>query len=113
VAAFFLAGCGANGGDSRAAACSALDLPAVTKPSEASRALRGAVAADKAALDALAGDDPLAARFRGARARAEQVLASFTGDPLRAGSMSPTATILPTTQRVIAETRSLRAELCG
>jgi hypothetical protein len=85
----------------------------VTKPVDASRALRSAVAADQAALDALAADDPLAARFRGAKARAEQALASFTGDPLRAGSMSPSATVLPTARRVVAESRSLRSELCG
>jgi hypothetical protein len=48
-----------------------------------------------------------------AKARAEQALASFTGDPFRAGTMSPAATILATARRVVAETRALRAELCG
>jgi len=57
--------------------------------------------------------NPLAARFRGAKARAEQALAAFTGDPLQAGSMSPSATVLATARRVVAETRSLRAELCS
>ena len=85
----------------------------MTRPSEATRALRSAVAADRAALEVLDAGNPLVARFRGAKARAEQALASFTGDPLRAGSMSPSATVFPTARRVVAETRSLRAELCG
>ncbi|MGE5272374.1 MAG: hypothetical protein ACM3QU_01185 [Verrucomicrobiota bacterium] len=111
--ALVVAGCGGDGGGPRSTACSALDIPAVTRAADASRALRSAVAADRAALDVLAAGDPLAARFRGAKARAEQALASFTGDPLRSGSMSPSATVLPTAQRVVAETHALRAELCG
>ena len=75
--------------------------------------LRHVAAVDLAALDTLDRDDPLAARFRGARARAQQALASFTRDSLDSLSMSPTATILPTARRVVAETRSLRRELCG
>jgi hypothetical protein len=84
----------------------------VAKPVAAIRILRSAITADQAALDALDTDDPLAARFRGAKAKAEQALASFSGDALRSGSMSPTATILPTSRRVIRETRSLLAALC-
>jgi hypothetical protein len=83
------------------------------KAAAASRALRDAVAADRQALATLDGDDPLATRFRGAKARAEQALASFTRDSLDSLSMSPGATILPTARRVVAETRSLRKELCG
>jgi hypothetical protein len=74
--------------------------------------LRHVVAADRAALETLDADDPLAARFRGAKTRAEQVLAAFTGDPLRSRTMSPTATILPTTRRLVAETRVLRRQFC-
>lgn len=70
------------------------------------------IAADQMAIDALDSGDPLVARFRGAKARAEQALKAFSGDPLRSGSMSPTATILVTTQRVVGETHSLRSELC-
>ncbi|HEY7604312.1 MAG TPA: hypothetical protein VH760_08610 [Gaiellaceae bacterium] len=104
-------GCG-GGRDARAAACSALDVrPAVTAAS-ASRVLRRVVAADRAALETLDPDDPLAAGFRGAKARAEQALASFTRDSLGSLSMSPSATILPTARRVVAETRSLRERLC-
>jgi hypothetical protein len=47
-----------------------------------------------------------------AKARAEQALASFTGDPFRARTMSPTATILATARRVVDETLVLRRELC-
>jgi hypothetical protein len=88
-------------------------MPPVTRPSEATRALRSAVAADQAALDVLDAGDTVAARFRSAKARAAQALASFTGDPLRAGSMSPSATLLATARRVVAETRSLRRQFCG
>jgi hypothetical protein len=70
------------------------------------------IAADQMAIDALDSGDPLVARFRGAKARAEQALSAFSGDPLRSGSMSPTATIVPTAQRVIAETRALRLDFC-
>jgi hypothetical protein len=90
-----------------------LDLGPISRATEAALALRGAINADRAALATLDADDPLAARFRGAKARAEQALASFTGDPLRAGSMSPSTTVLPTARRVVAESRSLRRELCG
>jgi hypothetical protein len=107
-----LAGCG-GGSDRRAQACSALQVVPPTTSADASRALRSVISADLAALDVLDADDPLAARFRGVRVRAEQALASFAGDPLESGSMSPTATILPTAQRVVAETRSLRSELCS
>jgi hypothetical protein len=79
---------------------------------KAADALRSAIAVDRAALDALDDADPLAARFRGARARAEQALGSFTGDALRSGSMSPTATILMSARRAVGETRALRDELC-
>jgi hypothetical protein len=82
-------------------------------PAQAAKALRSAIAVDRAALAALDDADPLAARFRGARARAEQALGTFTGDPLRSGSMSPTATILMSARRVVAETRALRGELCS
>jgi hypothetical protein len=75
--------------------------------------LRDVVAGNRAALKTLDADEPHAARFRGARARAEQALASFTRDSLDSLSMSPSATILPTARRVVAETRSLRRELCG
>jgi hypothetical protein len=112
AAALLLAGCG-GGGDSRATACSALDIQAVTRAADASRALRSVVVADRAALEVLGADDPLRTRFRGAKLRAEQALASFTGDPLRAGSMSPSATVLRTARRLVAETRALRSELCG
>ena len=84
--------------------------------SDASRAtgtLRTVIAADQKAIDVLDAGDPLVARFRGAKARAERALKAFSGDPLRSGSMSPTATILVTTQRVVGETKSLRSELCG
>ena len=74
--------------------------------------LRHVVAADRAALETLSADDPLAARFRGAKTRAEQALAAFTGDPLRSRTMSPSATILPTTRRLVAETRVLRRQFC-
>jgi len=75
--------------------------------------LRRVAAGDLAALETLDADDPLAARFRGARARARQALTSFTRDSLDSLSMSPSATILPTARRVVAETRSLRREFCG
>jgi hypothetical protein len=107
------AGCGGGGSDGRSEACLLLDIGPISRTAEASRALRGAVNADRAALASLDADDPLAARFRGAKATAEQALASFSSDPLRSGSMSPTTTLLPTAQRVIAETRSLRKDLCG
>lgn len=105
-----LAGCG-GGGDARSGACSTPLASATTRP-EAAGALRGAIAADDAALAALDRDDPLAARFRAAKARAEQALRSFTGDPLRSGSMSPTATILSSARRAVGETRALRRQLC-
>src|SRR5439155_12108484 len=89
LAACLLVGCGGGSG-SRATACPALDIPPVTNAAGATRTLRGAIAADEAALYVLDAGDPLAARFRGAKARAEQALASFTGDPLRSGSMSLT-----------------------
>jgi hypothetical protein len=79
---------------------------------KAAEALRSAVAVDRAALDSLDDSDPLAARFRGARVRAEQALATFTGDALRSGSMSPTATILMSARRAVDETRALRDEFC-
>jgi len=104
-----LAGCG--GGQSRSEACSTPVVAPASRP-EAATALRKAIAADQAALDALDAADPLAARFRGAKARAEQALAAFTGDPLRSRTMSPTATILTTTRRLVAETRVLRRQFC-
>ena len=79
----------------------------------ASRVLRQVVAADRSALATLDAGDPLSARFRGAKARAEQALASFDRDSLDSLSMSPSATIVPTTRRIVAETRSLRERLCG
>ena len=106
------AGCGGDN-DARASACAALDIAPVSQASGATRALRAAIAADQVAIDALDVDDPLTARFRGAKVRAEQALSSFSGDPLGSGSMSPTATILPVTQRVVAETHSLRRALCS
>jgi hypothetical protein len=75
--------------------------------------LRRVVAAERAALGTLDADDPLAARFRGAKKRAEQALASFTRDPLDSLSMSPGATTVPTARRIVLETRSLREQLCG
>jgi hypothetical protein len=107
-----LSGCGGNG-DTRAQACAALDFRAPTTAAGASRTLRGAIAADAAALRSLDADDPLAARFRGAKARAEQALASFDRDSLDSLSMSPAATILPTARRLVAQTRTLRQQLCG
>lgn len=108
----FATGCG-GGNDARSSACADLDIAPVSQAGGATRALRAAIAADQAAIAALEPADPLATRFRGAKARAEQALLSFSGDPLRSGSMSPTATILPTARRVVEETRSLRSELCG
>jgi hypothetical protein len=105
-----LAGCG--GGQSRSEACSA-PVVAPASRAEAAGALQQAIAADHAALDVLDAADPLAARFRGAKARAEQALRSFTGDPLRSRTMSPTATILMSAQRVVGETRALRRQLCS
>jgi hypothetical protein len=90
-----------------------LDIGPISSTADASRALRGVVNAHRAALASLDADDPLATRFRGAKARAEQALASLSSDLQGPGSMSPTATILPTAQRVIAEARLLREELCG
>jgi hypothetical protein len=107
-----LVGCG-GGNDARAKACAALDVAPVSQAAAAGRTLRNVIAADQAAIDALEPDDPLVARFRGAKARAEEALTSFSGDPLSSGSMSPAATILVTTQRVVGETQSLRSELCG
>lgn len=106
-----LSGCGGNG-NARAQACTALDFRAATTAAEASRTLRAAIAADAAALRSLDADDPLAARFRGAKARAEQALASFDRDSLDSLSMSPGATILPTARRLVAEARTLRRLLC-
>jgi len=106
------AGCGGSGPDARAQACSQLDIAQVSSAALATRALRSVIAADQRAIDALDRSDPLVSRFRGAKVRAGQVLASFSSDPLRSGSMSATATILPATQRVVAETQSLRSELC-
>jgi hypothetical protein len=105
-----LAGCG--GGQSRSEACSTPVVAPASRP-EAAAALRNAIAADQAALDALDAADSLAARFRGAKARAEQALRSFTGDPLRSRTMSPTANILTNAQRVVGETRALRRQLCS
>ena len=85
----------------------------MSQAAAASRTLRNVIGADQKAIDALDPGDPLVARFRGAKARAEQALTAFSGDPLRSGSMSPTATILVTTQRVVGETQSLRSELCS
>jgi hypothetical protein len=99
-------------GDDARAACASLHIALVSQAKGATRALRRVIAADREAIDALDPGDPLIARFRGGKARAEQALASFSGDPLRSGSMSPTATILPTARRVVEETRSLRSELC-
>jgi hypothetical protein len=70
------------------------------------------VAADRQALATLGPDDPLAARFRGAQARAEQALAAFTRDSLDTLSMSPSTTVLPTARRLVAEARTLRRLLC-
>ena len=106
-----LAGCGGSS-DARAKACSALDVRTAATAEAASRVLRQVVDAQRAALETLDADDPLAARFRGAKTRAEQALAAFTGDPLRSRTMSPTATILPTARRLVAETRSLRTQFC-
>ena len=106
-----LSGCGGTG-DARAQACAALDFRAATTAAGASRTLRAAIAADAAALRSLDADDPLAARFRGAKARAEQALASFDRDSLDSLSMSPGATILPTARRLVAEARTLRRLLC-
>lgn len=106
-----MAGCG-GGGTASKKACSATILDPLSR-AEATDALRSAIAVDRAALDALDDSDPLAARFRGARARAEQALGTFTGDPLRSVSMSPSATILMSARRAVAETRALRGELCS
>jgi len=62
-------------------ACVLLDIGPISRATEAALALRGAINADRAALATLDADDPLAARFRGAKARAEQALASFTAIP--------------------------------
>jgi hypothetical protein len=106
-----LAGCG-GGNDTRAAACSALDVRPAATAAAASRTLRDVVAADRRALATLDPNEPLAARFRGAKARAERALASFTRDSLGSLSMSPAATILPTARRLVAETHALRGDLC-
>ena len=106
-----LAGCG-GGGDARSAACSALDVHPPAQAAAASGTLRDVIAADRRALAALDATDRLAARFRGAKVRAEQALASFTRDSLDTLSMSSGATILPTARRIVAETRSLRRKLC-
>jgi hypothetical protein len=110
ASAVLASGCGGGGGGvSRSEACATLEVAPVSRPADATKVLRSVIAADQAALDALDASDPLAARFRGAKAKAEQALASFTGDQL---SMSPRVTILPTAQRVVAETRLLRRQLC-
>jgi len=106
-----LSGCGGTG-DARAQACAALDFRAPTTAARASRTLRAAIAADAAALRTLDADDPLAARFRGAKARAAQALVSFDRDSLDSLSMSPGATILPTARRLVAEAQTLRRLLC-
>jgi hypothetical protein len=106
-----LSGCGGNG-DSRAQACAALDLRVATTSAGASGTLRAAIAADQAALQSLDADDPLAARFRGAKTRAEQALAAFDRDALDSLSMSPGATILPSARRLVAEAQTLRRLLC-
>jgi hypothetical protein len=84
-----------------------------TNAADAGRTLRDVVAADRQALATLDPGDPLAGRFRGAKAMAEQALASFTRDSLDTLSMSAAATILPTARRMVAETRSLRKDFCG
>src|SRR5262249_41511329 len=97
VTVILAAGCGGNRHDAREQACAQLDVAPVSNASLGMRTLRNGIAGDQKAIDALDENDPLASRFRGARARAAQVLSSFSSDPLRSGSMSPTATILPAT----------------
>jgi hypothetical protein len=111
AAALVLAGCGS--GSTSSAACKALpDIAPFTHAADAQRALGRVIDADRAALDGLGADDPLAADFRGALTRAERALASVAVDPLRSGTMSPTATIVPAAHRSVEEMRSLYARLC-
>jgi hypothetical protein len=88
-------------------------LPAVRRAGDAGPALRAVVAAERAALDTVGGDDPLAGRLRGAIAAAQRALSSVAADPLRSRSMSPTATVVPAANRSIAAARTLADELCA
>ena len=116
AAAALLAGCGGRPdraqkacGDDRSALAK---LPPVHRLADAATGLRAALAAERDALAAVGGDDPLAPRLRGAIVTAEQALAGVEADPLRTPTMSPLRTGVPAARRAVATARQLLAELC-
>jgi hypothetical protein len=111
TAAALLAGCG-GGATKTAAACRSLEqLPARVDSRTAVTSLRVLIDKEQRALSVLDGGE-FAGALSAAVGRAHLALGSVMSDPLRSGSMSPTATVAPATRRALAEARSLVENYC-
>jgi hypothetical protein len=111
VATALLAGCG-GGGAKTAAACRSLEqLPVRVDSRTAVTTLRVLIDKEQRALSTLDGGE-FAGALSAAVGRARLALGSVMTDPLRSGTMSPTATVAPTTRRALAEARSLVERYC-
>ena len=111
AAVLVLAGCG-GGATKNAAACRSLEqLPARVDSRTAVTSLRVLIDKEQRALSALDGGE-FADALGAAVGRARLALGSVMTDPLRSGTMSPTATVAPATRRALAEARSLVEQYC-
>jgi hypothetical protein len=111
AAVLVLAGCG-GGGTKTTAACRSLEeLPARVDSRTAVTSLRVLIGKEQRALSALDGGE-FAGALRAAVGRAHLALGSVMTDPLRSGTMSPTATVAPAARRALAEARSLVENYC-
>jgi hypothetical protein len=117
LAVLLAAGCGGSGSGSKLdAACSrqAALLAQVREPKDlvtAAQALVSVVRVDRDMTAALGGKPDLAARARGAAARAGRTLSDIRQTDQQA-MMSPLRTGVPGTRRAIAESRALLRASC-
>ena len=110
--ALVLSGCGGQTTE-QAKACAALEnLPSGIDAGNAVTSLRQVLAAELEALAHLSQLGEFRAALSEARRNATLALNSVMVDPLRSGTMSPTATIAPAARRAVALARSAREEYC-
>lgn len=118
----FVAGCGGGSSapqvDPQPRACSdalsaAIHAAGVEEARRAAPALEALLAAELAAQATLEPGSALAGRFRTEIARARRIRLSIRVDPLRSGTMSPTATVVPATRRAGTDARRLVEEFCA
>ena len=111
AAVLVLAACG-GGGTKTATACRSLEeLPARVDSRTAVTSLRILIGKEQRALSALDGGE-FAGALSAAVGPAHLALGSVMTDPLRSGTMSPTATVAPATRRAIAEAQTLIGDYC-